>query len=382
MPNIQRTRDGNLINVENVSTEFVTNVPHADDVQLTIDSRIQFVAEAALARGLQRTKAERGAIVVMDPKTGELLAFAVSPDFDPERFRQAKPRALKNWAMSDVYPPGSTFKIITIACGLESGVIDKSSTLFDSGKLTMNNFTIQNYDYNQKGAPGTIDLVHLFLHSSNIGSLKVSLMMDPVIHRDLLIKFGIGQPTGIDIPGESQGLILPVDQWDELTHATIGYGYGLASTPIQMAAAISAIANDGVWVRPHVLIDTPVKKHRVISSKTSKDLTDLLVASIKAQPKSTVALPGIPVAGKTGTSLKPRERGHGYSTDLFTSFVGYYPANDPKALVMVVIDSPRIGNAWGSTVAGPIFHEVALKTAGYLGIKPATITPQRVTPLD
>lgn len=376
LPNIELNAHGDFANVHQVKPELVVNLPKAEDVQLTLDSRIQYAAEAALAKGIQANKASRGTAIVMDPKTGEILAFAVAPDFNPEHYYKTKPDALKNWAITDVYPPGSTFKILTIASGLETGVINRQSHLHDTGYIKMGGFTIKNYDYTQHGAPGDIDLIYLFQHSSNVGSLLVSLMMDPVEHHRLLQKFGMGQRTHIDIPGESAGILHPPKQWDQLTHATIGFGYGLAATPIQMAAAIGAIANNGVWVTPHLLRnETNVVKRRVLSEETAHTVTDLLAESIHAAPSSTVRLDGYPVAGKTGTSLKPVENGRGYSHELFTSFVGYFPANDPKVLMMVVIDNPKAGNAWGSTVAGPIFKEIALQTAGYLGLKPTrTVT--------
>jgi cell division protein FtsI/penicillin-binding protein 2 len=238
----------------------------------------------------------------------------------------------------------------------------------------MNGFTIKNYDYAKHGAPGDIDLVYLFQHSSNIGSLLISLMMDPVEHHRLLKAFGMGQPTHIDIPGESGGILHSPKHWDQLTHATIGFGYGLASTPIQMASAVAAIANDGVWVTPHVLRNqSNVVKHRVISEQTAKTVTELLVESIETAKTSTVRLDGYHVAGKTGTSRRPNENGRGYTNELFTSFVGYFPAENPEVLIMVVVDSPGVGNAWGSTIAGPIFKQLATETASYLGLKPHAV---------
>lgn len=374
LPDIELTGRGDFVNIQNIKSDLIVNLPKTEDVQLTIDARIQYAAEAALSKGLQVNKAKRGAVIVMDPKSGELLAFAVTPDFDPEKYYRAKPENLKNWAITDVYPPGSTFKILTIACGLETGVINKDSRLHDTGKITMNGFTIKNYDYSQRGAPGNIDLVSLFQHSSNIGSLLVSLMMDPSDHYQLLQKFGLGQKTRLDVPGESSGIMHPPEKWDTLTHATIGFGYGLAATPIQMAAAVGAIANDGIWVTPHLMRNqSNIVRRRVLSEKTSHIVTDLLAKSIETAKTSTVRLEGYRLAGKTGTSRKPSDDGRGYSNQVFTSFVGYLPADDPKVLIMVVVDSPGVGNAWGSTVAGPIFHDIATQTVGYLGIKPQVI---------
>jgi cell division protein FtsI (penicillin-binding protein 3) len=372
---------GDFVNVQNLKPELVTDLPQAENVQLTIDARVQYAAESALAKGLESAKAERGAVIILNPRNGEVLAFAVAPDFNPESYYKAKPEALKNWAITDVYPPGSTFKILTIASGLEAGVINKNSTLHDTGLVRMNGFTIKNYDYASHGAPGNIDLVYLFQHSSNIGSMLVSLMIDPAEHHRLLHNFGMGEKTHIDIPGESAGILHPPEKWDQLTHATIGFGYGLAATPIQMASAVAAIANDGVWITPHFIKnETNVAKHRVISENTAHTVTELLAESIETAKTSTVRLDGFRLAGKTGTSRKPNDKGKGYTSQVFTSFVGYFPAEDPQVLVMVVVDSPGIGNAWGSTVAGPIFKEIATQTSGYLGIKPNLMATQSPNP--
>lgn len=378
LPNLEINAKGDFVNVQDLNPALVTDLPHAQDVALTIDARIQHAAEQALSDGLKRTHAQRGAAIVMNPKNGEILAFSVLPDFDPEQYAKTPPSNLKNWAITDVYPPGSTFKILTIASGLETGVINKDTKINDTGFIKMNGFTIKNYDYGKNGAPGLIDLVHLFQHSSNIGSLTVSLMMNPQQHHDLIAKFGLGQKTGIEIPGESSGILHPASQWDRLTHATIGYGYGLAATPIQMVAAVASIANKGLWITPHLMLNEKnIQTHRVLSPKTTETLTDLLVKSIETAKTSTVRLDGFHLAGKTGTSRKPNDKGKGYTDQVFTSFVGYFPAYDPKVLIMVVVDSPGIGEAWGSTVAGPIFKELATQTIGYMGLKPDKV--QRVT---
>ncbi len=382
MPDMERNGRGDWMNVEALDPKWVINVPQAEDVQLTIDARIQHVSEMALMEGLKQNKAKRGCVLVMAPRTGEILAFAVHPDFNPERFSKTPPASLKNWALTDVYPPGSTFKIITIASGLETGVIHRNSHFHDTGFIKMNGFKIMNYDYAQHGAPGDIDLVYLFQHSSNVGSLLVSLMMSPKEHHQVLRQFGMGQATKIDLPGESVGILHPPEKWDRLTHATIGFGYGLAATPVQMAAAISAIANDGVWVTPHILKNAPhVLKRRAISSKTAHTVTALLAESIETAKTSTVRLDGFRLAGKTGTSRKPNETGRGYSNQVFTSFVGYFPAEDPKVLIMVVVDSPGVGNAWGSTVAGPIFKSIADQIPLYIGLQPELKPQQPETPI-
>jgi cell division protein FtsI (penicillin-binding protein 3) len=239
--------------------------------------------------------------------------------------------------------------------------------------MKIGGWTIQNYDYGKHGAPGMIDLIYLLIHSSNIASAKISLMMPIQAHYDILKRVGIGSKTGIDLPGESAGIILPPKDWDVSTHASIGYGYGMAATPVQMASAVAAIANGGIWNSPHVMKGSPVTHRRIFSEKTCATMRELLTRSIKEAKTSTVRLEGVDVAGKTGTSRKPNPNGRGYSPNIFTSFVGFFPAENPKVLMMVVVDSPHMAEAWGSTVAGPIFKNIADETVSYLGLNAAKI---------
>ena len=380
---------GNLIEPGAVNPRDIVTTPKAQDVRLTIDARLQYVAERELATGLAKSNAKRGTVIMMDPRNGEILAFAVLPTYQPDEFYKAEPEALKNWATTDVYPPGSTFKIITLASGLESGVINRQTRIMDTGQMQVGGWTIKNYDYGKHGAPGMIDLIYLLQHSSNIASAKISMMMPIKRHHQILDNLGIGHKTGIDVPGESAGILLKPDKWDVSTHATIGYGYGMASTPIQMASAISAIANKGVWVTPHLIKGSKVKTRRVFSETTTATMTDLLTESIQTAKTSTVRVEGMEIAGKTGTSRKPSADGRGYGSDIFTSFVGYFPARHPKVLMMVVVDSPHMAEAWGSTVAGPIFRNIAKETIGYLGLNTVKmgsaggktgVTPQAKTP--
>ncbi len=366
---------GRVIDVANFDPEAMVKVPKADDVTLTLDLRLQYIAERELAAGMKRSGGRRGAVIMMAPKTGEILAFAVTPKYDPARYFQANASTLKNWAITDVYPPGSTMKILTVASGLDSGVIHKDSRILDTGKMKIGGWTIQNYDYHKHRYPGMINLIYLLQHSSNIASAKVALMIPKEKQRELLQRFGVGRKTGIDLPGESSGILLPLSNWDESTHASIGYGYGIAMTPLQMASAVSTIANGGIWNKPYFIQNNhePVKR-RVISKIAAETTTELMATAIAKPKKSSVRLEGIRVAGKTGTSKRPKDNGRGYTNQRYTSFVGYYPAEAPKILMLVVVDSPTQAEAWGSTVAGPIFKAIAQETISYLGLTPAKIS--------
>lgn len=362
---------GQLMAVEEGHGTTIVSSPKSDDVVLTLDTRLQFLAEKALATGLERAKASRGSVIILKPQTGEILAFAVAPNYNPEQYYRAPYHTLKNWALSDVYPPGSTMKILTVANGIETGAIDKHSRILDTGKMKIGGWTIQNYDYYRRPHPGMIDLTYLFEHSSNIASAKISLQTPKGPQYELLEQLGLGRKTGISLPGESAGILPPFEDWSESTHGSLGYGYGLAATPLQMAAAVATIANDGIWVQPHVVkkAANTIQRRRVYKTDTALAVQEALEASINRPKRSTVKIPGVRIAGKTGTSRKPSSNGKGYSNDIFTSFVGFYPVEQPKVLMFVVVDSPKMAESWGSTVAGPIFKEIAENSLDYLGLQ-------------
>jgi len=344
-------------------------------ITLTIDTIVQHIAEVELRKGVEKYHANRGCVVVMNPKNGEILAFALAPGYEPFNYRKYDQSIVKNWALTDVYPPGSTFKVLTIASALETGVINENFTVLDSGKIKIQGYEIKNYDYSKRPFPGVIDLHLLFEHSSNVGSLKIGLMMTSDQFYTMLRKFNLGQKTGIDLPGESSG-ILPKPPWQTIRQATVSFGYSLAATPIQMAAAVASIANGGIWTTPHIIkysqeeLPLHVKTHRTLKPETAKKLTQILEYSIRSSKADVGKIPNFTVAGKTGTSNKPKANGIGYSKEMFTSFVGFFPSTNPEVLVMVVIDNPTGGNIWGSTVAGPIFNEIASQMTRIRNMKP------------
>ena len=379
----QRTRDGKII--YNFSTDPVvpTMNPKGQDVYLTIDAAIQHVCEKELQKIIHEKDALRGAVIVMNPKNGEILAYAVYPTYDPNKFQKASNTQIKNWTLTDVYPPGSTFKTITVTSAMELGKINENSIIEDSGRMKFGGYTIENYDYKQKGAPGKINLVYLFEHSSNIGSVNVGFLMTHNEFYTMLKKFGFGEKSGIDLPGESSGLLASPRFWDRGLHMTMSYGYGTSVSIMQMVSAVSALANDGVRVTPHVIKYSPeeeaekIKHIPTISPETAHTITKLLAESVN-NGKSCIKMDKYNVAAKTGTSRKPLENGSGYSGAMYTSTIGYLPASDPKVLIYVVVDSAKNGPVWGNTVAGPVFHEVAEQTARILDLKPDKGQPNKV----
>ena len=371
----QKTRDGKII--YNFSTDPVapTVNPKGQDVVLTIDAAIQHVCEKELQKIIEEKGALRGAVIVMNPKNGEILAYAVYPTYDPNKFQKATNAQIKNWTLTDVYPPGSTFKTITVTSAMELGKINENSIIEDSGRMKFGGYTIENYDYREKGAPGKINLVYLFEHSSNIGSVNIGFLMTHQEFYNMLKKFGFGEKSGIDLPGESSGLLASPKFWDRGLHMTMSYGYGTSVSIMQMVSAVSALANNGVRVTPHVIKYSPeeeaekVKHIQVVSPETARTITKLLAVSVN-NGRSNIKLDKYNVAAKTGTSRKPLENGSGYSGAMYTSTIGYLPASDPKVLIYVVVDSASKGPVWGNTVAGPVFHEVAEQTARILDLKP------------
>ncbi len=377
----EKTPNGDLIYNLSTKPEDVTAPIKGKTLTLTIDSAVQHICEKYLYKAIRKTYATRGAVIVMDPHTGEILAMAVYPYYDPNNYGKYSLLEMKNWAITDVYPPGSTFKIITVASAFINGKIDKNTKILDTGKIKIGWWEIQNHDYVDGKAPGLIDLVYLFQHSSNVASVKVAQKMDDQEFYDTLEMFNFGQKTGVDMPAESAGILPKPKNWDTATHGSMGYGYGTSVTAIQMAAAVSAIANGGEWITPHIIkyskkdAEEKIIRRRIMTPEMSRDLTDILVESID-RSKSIAKMKDFRLAAKTGTSRRPKDTGVGYTNKMYTSMVGYLPASDPKILIYIVIDSAK-GDVWGSTVAAPIFKDISSELA-----KIMNLTPDRTKPLD
>jgi cell division protein FtsI/penicillin-binding protein 2 len=371
--------------IYNITTDPVaaTKPVRGSDITLTIDAAVQHVCEKELMKSIEKFHALRGAVIVMNPRNGEILAYAVYPYFDPNNFKSASVFQTKNWTLTDVFPPGSTFKTITVASAIELGKINKYSRINDTGKIKVGWWTIKNYDYARRPNPGLIDLVYLFEHSSNVASVMIAQMMEKHEYYNMLKKFGFGDKTGIDLPGESVGLLKAPSRWDASDHASMGYGYGSSVTAIQMVSAVSALANDGVRVTPHVIKYSPeeaaekIKKVQVMAPENARIVTELLTESIN-RGHSPIKNPSYNIAAKTGTSIKPKENGAGYTNKLYTSIVGYMPSTNPQVLIYVIVDSAQGGEIWGNTVAAPIFKEISTQIARILNLQPDKIGEFRV----
>jgi cell division protein FtsI (penicillin-binding protein 3) len=343
-------------------------------LQLTIDRQIQFVAEKALSRAVDESRAVAGMAVVLDPRTGELLAVANFPPFNPNAPSLAAAEAYRNRAALDAFEPGSTFKAFTVAAALDENVIRTSDLIFcENGGWVIGRHTIHDTHPHGWLTPGKILQV-----SSNIGAAKIAQLLG----RERLVayaaRFGFGQPVGLGLPGESKGSV-PYPKAD-LALATAAFGQGLSVTAIQLAAAYGAIANGGVLMKPFlvrklvdpdglVLFDNrPTPIRRAVSEGAARQVMTLLETVVQKEGTAPRArMEEFRVAGKTGTAQKPDPVARGYSDKRIASFIGIVPADAPRAVILVVIDEPKT-DVFGGLVAAPAFKDIAAAALPYLGI--------------
>jgi cell division protein FtsI/penicillin-binding protein 2 len=357
-------------------------VPPGADLILTIDRTIQMIVEEELSRALEGSGAASGLIIAMDPRTGAILAMANAPSFDPNKYTDtaaSEPARFVNPAVNEVYEPGSVFKIVTLAAALDSGLVTPESTYVDTACLEVGGRSLCNWD---RESHGVVTMVEMMARSLNVGAATLSMRMGAPTFYNYVGAFGFGNPTGVDLQGEVTGHVrTPADvTWYESDLGTNAFGQGLSVTPLQMIAAVAAVANDGVLVRPHV-VKTIVESDRVRSARhartvevghpirpeTARILTDVLVKAV-AREVPQAQVPGYRIAGKTGTAQIPIPAGY---DDPWTiaSFVGYGPATDPRLIILVRLDRPTI-SPYGSTTAAPVFQRVAARLFPVLGIPP------------
>jgi cell division protein FtsI/penicillin-binding protein 2 len=347
------------------------------DVVLTIDRDIQYWMEYELARGVEQYQAEGGVIIVMDPRNGEILAMAQSPTFDPNSFAQVEDNnILRNMAVSDVQEPGSVMKILTVASALDAGAITEDWTYNDTGSLEIGGVEHVNWDLR---AYGVVDTSGLLVNSLNIGAVTVALELESEPFYRYFRRFGLGQLTNIDLPGEEVGIMrVPGDEgWNEADFASNSYGQAISVTPIQMVTAFSAIANDGLMYQPHVMRQIingdeirnaqPVPT-RVVSSQTANIVTNMMVRVIN-EGSTLAQVTGYSIAGKTGTAQIATPLGYeaGVEGATIATFIGFFPADDPQVVVYVRLDRP-FASRWGSQTAAPLFSDIAQRLVLLLAV--------------
>jgi len=345
------------------------------NVVLTIDEKIQYIAERELATAIQETHAIAGTVVVENPRTGEILALANQPTFNPNLSREITPDKLKNHAVSDVYEPGSTFKLVTISGALEEKVT-RPDEMFDCqmGSIVFNGMRIRD-----SRPHGLLTVSDVLAESSDVGSIKIGLRLGDDRFYKYIRGFGFGQQTGIELPGETRGLTKPVSRWSKVSIAAISMGQEIGITPLQLVGLISTMANDGVYVAPRIVAATTqpqsapqmiafhsVNEHRVISSMTAAEMRQMMQAVVLHGTGTKARLIGYSSAGKTGTAQKVDPATHAYShTKYVASFAGFAPVNNPSVTIAVVLDS-AVGLHQGGQVSAPVFTRIAQQVLEYL----------------
>jgi cell division protein FtsI (penicillin-binding protein 3) len=348
-------------------------------VVLTIDAVVQFIAERALQKAVDEYRATGGSVLVMDPNDGSILAMASAPTFDPNRFRDFPPAAWRNRNVQDLYEPGSTFKVVTAAAGLEERLVTPSQMIdCGDGAITIQNITINEHDGHRYGMLSFEDVI---VNSSNVGTVRVGLALGDQRFYDWIRRFGFGEKAGLPLPGEASGLLRKTDRWTPVSPASISIGQEIGVTPLQIVRAVAAVATGGSLVEPRIVqkvIDDEGKTvyepprgeaRRVMSEKTAAVLNEILKNVVSRGTGANAALAEHVVAGKTGTAQKAGRGGY-MPGHYVGSFAGYVPADKPKLVMLVVLDEPR-GQHYGGTVAAPVFREVAEATLRYMGVAPS-----------
>ncbi|MEL7360219.1 MAG: penicillin-binding protein 2 [Cyanobacteria bacterium J06560_6] len=353
-------------------------------LQLTIDSRLQRIAQENLAAAVAEYKAKRGALIVMDSRTGEILTLAVVPTYNPNEYYDANIEFFKNWAVSDLYEPGSTFKPINVAIALENGTVNASDTIYDEGKIQIGEWPIQNVDFKYIGGRGAISITDVLRYSSNVGMVHIMETLQRSTYYEWLERLGIGDNTGSDLPGETNGQIKEREQFvnSAVEAATTAFGQGFSLTPLQLVQLHGTLANGGKMVTPHVvrgminsddeLTWTPEERpipRQVFSPETTRQVLQMMQEVVDDGTGSAAKIDGYQIAGKTGTAQKATDYG-AYGDQRITSFVSIAPVSDPRYVILAVVDEPQGENAYGGTVAAPLVKKMLDSLVVLEGVAP------------
>lgn len=370
------------VNVSPLTTQPDIIAHEGADLVLTIDRSVQFAVEEHLEQGLREHQAVSGTIIVMNPRTGAILAMASKPDFNPYEFYNADEALLLNPAVSKQYEPGSVMKLITMAGALDSQTVTPQSTYYDSGIIELGGSLMYNWD---RSAPGLTDMTTLLSRSLNVGAATLASWMGADSFYHYFERFNFGRRTGIDLMAEAIGQMpLPGDaNWTEGSLGTNSFGQGLAVTPLQMLLSASALANDGRLMEPYlvqeiyregqVLTHQPTVLSQAVNAQTAQQLTAMAVTAVGHEVYEA-QVEGYTVAGKTGTAQIP-EGGVYHPYDVIGSFIGWMPADDPEVIVLVKLDRPGI-NPWGSQTAAPLFADLMTDLVVLLDIPPDAVRLQ------
>jgi cell division protein FtsI (penicillin-binding protein 3) len=344
-------------------------------IVLTIDQTVQYIVERELAAAVERTHAKSAAAVVLEPHTGEILALANAPAFDPNEAGEASAESRRNDALQNIYEPGSTFKIVPYTAALEEKMIKPDTRIECEGSISLPGRVVHDH------AHGSLTATEALAKSSNVAAIKLGLRLGNERLYDYIRRLGFGSKTGVELPGETAGLIRPVSRWQPGSIGSVPIGQEVGVTPVQMAAAYGAVANDGVRVAPHlvrevrdaqgqVVEQSKPEVHRVVSEETARELRGMLESVTLKGTARAAQLEGYTAAGKTGTAQKVDPKTHAYSqTKYVASFVGFAPVERPAAVIIVVMDEPE-GLHQGGQVAAPVFSEIANQILPYLDVMP------------
>ncbi len=353
---------------------------------LTLDLDIQAIAEEELAKAVENARAAGGTALVMEPNTGDVLALATQPGFDPNEFWRYPRETWVNPAVASPYEPGSTFKVITACAAIQEGVMSRGERYDCSGSRLIGQRKISCALHGGTRAHGALDLDGIIVHSCNTGIASVASSLGSDRTSAWLRRFGFGQETGIELAGESRGILPPTDEWSRMRLANIGFGQGISVTPLQLLSAYCAIANGGWLVRPRLLkaIMHPdgatehasrPQPERILAEATCERMRHVMTRVVEEGTGKTARVPGRTVAGKTGTAQKPTPEAGFRSGKYVASFAGFAPAEDPKIAVLVIIDEPRRAH-YGGIVAAPAFRAICERALARLRVPPAIPGPQ------
>ncbi len=364
-----------------------------ENLQLTLDANIQFMAEQALDHAMERVHPLNGTVVVQDPHTGQILALAMRPTFNPNQVQHTSPELLRDHAVSDVYEPGSTFKLVTYSAALDQHVTTPDQKIdCEGGRIVVAGRTVHDDHYN-----GVLTVTQALAVSSDVAAIKLAERMGKDTFYSYIHAYGFGQRSGLELPGETRGLMKPPERWQPTTIGSVPMGQEVAVTPIQLVTMASTIANGGTYLPPHIVLRAtdkvrgnpglqavpfhpngtdslpnplPPGAHRVIATMTAAQMRKLMEnVVVNGTAKGKANLNGYSAGGKTGTAQKIDVRTHTYSkTKYVASFVGIAPVNNPAVTIAVVIDSPSVGGHHGSEASAPVFQELAQQILEYLGV--------------
>ena len=389
---------GHVLTAVDARRHVLGSVEHepepGQNLQLTIDKNIQFMAETALDHVMEKEHADNGTVVVQDVHTGQILALAIRPTFNPNDFRHTTSKLLKDHAVSDVYEPGSVFKLVAYSAAMDANVA-KPDDMVDcqGGQITLAGRVIHD---NQGEHYGVIPVHQALEVSSDVGAIKMALRVGQDRYYQYIRDFGFGQRTGIELPAETRGLLRPTSKWNGSSIGSVAMGQEVGVTPVQLVSMVSAIANGGTYLPPHILLPNQVEgtgqkpaaqaaspfkagedmpnplppgAHRVISEMASAEMRKMMEGVVLFGSGKPAQLNGYSAGGKTGTAQKVDPVTHLYSKTMhIASFAGFAPVNNPVISVAVVIDNPKVGSYYGTAVSAPVFAEVAQEVLEYLGV--------------